>query len=82
MPLVWLSRCRSVMRSAYAGSSGMYCRTGSSIDSLPSCCNNRMLIAVNCFEIEPISNTVRGVIAMLYSRFAMPYPRAYASLPS
>ncbi len=37
--------------------------------------------AVNCFDVEPMSNTVFGVIGTRCSRLATPYPRAYAISP-
>jgi hypothetical protein len=42
--------------------------------SLPCFASRRMLAAVNCFEIEPTSKTVCGVIDTFSSRFASPYP--------
>ena len=55
-----------------SGSSGTYFRTGSSIESLPSCASRVMAAAVNCFATDPDSNTVLGQMRMPYSRLAIP----------
>ena len=52
----------------------MYFRTSSFTDSLPCFSSNKMLAAVNCFEVDPMSNTDFGAIATPSSIFANPYP--------
>ena len=71
-PLVCVSRWRIVIVVPYSGSSGRYFRTSSSSESFPSSDRSTIAPAVICFDTEPASNTVRGVIGASCSRSAMP----------
>src|SRR5688572_30295827 len=57
-------------------------RTGSSSESLPSSASSTTAAAVNCFETDPASKIVVGVIGTSYSRFAIPYARVRITRPS
>src|SRR5947209_2803063 len=59
----------------------MYFRTSSFSDNCPPFDRSKILIAVNCLDIEAAGKTDAGVMGTLSSRFAMPYPRWYARTP-
>ena len=50
----------------------MYFRTSSLNESFPSSTRSAMLAAANCFDVEPMSNSVAGVIRTPRSRSAIP----------
>ena len=50
----------------------MYLWMSSSTDSFPAFSSNKMLVAVNCFDVDPMSNTDFGEIATFSSMFASP----------
>src|SRR5215471_14677251 len=70
-----------VIRFKWSGHSGMYFCTSSSIETCPRLARSRMLIAVNCLEMEAAGKTVAGVMWIPHSRVAMPYPRSYTRVP-
>ena len=50
----------------------MYFRTSSESEILPSLASSTIDAAANCFEVEPISKTVVGVIGTPRFKSAMP----------
>src|SRR5688572_7928427 len=69
------------MSAATSGSSGMYLRTLSSSDSLPSRASSCTAAAVNCFETDPTSKIVSIVIGTSCSRSAIPYAARTTGCP-
>src|SRR5215472_5292064 len=70
-----------VIRFPCSGHSGMYFCTSSSKETCPRLASSRMLIAVNCLDMEAAGKTVAGVMCIPHSRAAMPYPPSYTTVP-
>jgi hypothetical protein len=71
IPEVWVSICRSVMRSP-DGKPGMNRPSESLVFSLPCCSSRRMAAAVNSLEIDPIRKRVSARLGTANSRLAIP----------